>query len=54
MERREFLKNSTTFISGFPLIQTAFLDFSKKVFSVADGDIASMKVGKIQCTVFRD
>lgn len=53
MERRAFLRNSTTLIGAFPLIQLNQLKyFSTRRF--IEVNVVRMKVGKFECMIFRD
>ena len=53
MERRKFLKTTTTLISASPLLQLDQLNLMKKNFSFND-EVVRMNVGKFNCTIFRD
>ncbi|MEO7487681.1 MAG: MBL fold metallo-hydrolase [Ferruginibacter sp.] len=53
MQRRNFLKSSTTLLGTFP-----FLDFSPHNFFnenlFIDQEVVKLKIGKFDCTIFRD
>ncbi|MEP7319626.1 MAG: MBL fold metallo-hydrolase [Panacibacter sp.] len=53
MQRRKFLKSSTTLMGALPLIQFNQLNILNKNF-LMDDEVVKIKIGKISCTVFRD
>ena len=53
MQRRNFLKNSTTLLGAFPLMSfDQFNIFNSNLF--VDPDIFKMNIGKFKCTLFQD
>jgi glyoxylase-like metal-dependent hydrolase (beta-lactamase superfamily II) len=53
MERRVFLKSGTALLGGLPFIQlNQFNGFTKT--SLADDEVVTIKLGKLNCTLFRD
>jgi glyoxylase-like metal-dependent hydrolase (beta-lactamase superfamily II) len=52
MQRRRFLKSSSTLISALPFIHMSQPGIFNTTFM--NDDIVKLKIGKIQCTVFRD
>ena len=53
MQRRRFLKNSSTLIGGLPLIHITQSTIFNTNFFLND-DIVKIKIGKFECTIFRD
>jgi glyoxylase-like metal-dependent hydrolase (beta-lactamase superfamily II) len=53
MQRRNFLKSSSALIAGFPLIQINPLNIFSAPF-LLDDEVVKIKIGKINCTIFRD
>src|SRR5436190_5100429 len=53
MQRRRFLKSSGTLLGTLPLIQINQFNFFDKNF-VMDDEVVKIKIGKINCTIFRD
>jgi len=53
MQRRKFLKSSGVIMGALPLINFNQLNIFNKTFVMND-EVVKMKIGKINCTVFRD
>ncbi|MEP7374911.1 MAG: MBL fold metallo-hydrolase [Chitinophagaceae bacterium] len=53
MERRKFLTSSSALIAGFPLIQSNPFNIFNSPFLLED-EVVKIKIGKINCTIFRD
>jgi glyoxylase-like metal-dependent hydrolase (beta-lactamase superfamily II) len=53
MQRRKFLKSSTTLIGTIPLMHVDSFNFLDSTFFM-DSEVVNIKIGKIKCTVFRD
>src|SRR6266540_2147245 len=53
MQRRTFLKSSTTLISMLPLIDISQFNIFNSTF-LTDDEVVKIKIGKCDCTIFRD
>jgi hypothetical protein len=53
MQRRKFLKSNITLISALPFIHINQFNFFNKTF-LLDDEVVKIKIGKFDCTVFRD
>jgi len=53
MQRRNFLKSGGALVGTLPFINLSQLDIFNKTFHL-DGEIVKVKIGKIECTLFRD
>lgn len=53
MQRRKFLKSSGTLLGTLPLIHISQFNLFDKNF-IAGDEVVKMKIGKINCTIFRD
>jgi glyoxylase-like metal-dependent hydrolase (beta-lactamase superfamily II) len=53
MQRRKFLKSSGALLGTLPLIRINQLNFFDRSFLMGD-EVAKIKIGKINCTIFRD
>ena len=53
MQRRKFVKSSAAIIGAFPFLYNAEMNLFDTPFLMKD-DVVKCKIGKIQCTIFRD
>jgi glyoxylase-like metal-dependent hydrolase (beta-lactamase superfamily II) len=53
MQRRKFLSSTTALIGTFPLIPLNQFNFLTKMYPLED-DVVKIKIGKFDCTIFRD
>ena len=53
MQRRKFLKSSGTLIGALPLVNFSQFNLFNKTFPL-DDEVVKIKIGKIDCTLFRD